>query len=128
MRCYCLNDKCDFNKNRLRLNPKTKSADTEVCLPILTVDSDIYNWCPSLLISTVDKFAQIAYNSNVGNIFGKINKFCHQHGFRNTDKEKNGGHKETKKIAPSHTYFTIENLPLSPIQVRLKPAIKFFFK
>ena len=110
MRCYCLNDKCDFNKNRLRLNPKTKSADTEVCLPILTVDSDIYNWCPSLLISTVDKFAQIAYNSNVGNIFGKINKFCHQHGFRNTDKEKNGGHKETKKIEPSHTYFTIENL------------------
>ena len=110
MRCYCLNNKCDFNKNRLRLNPKTNSADTEVCIPILTVDSDIYNWCPSLLISTVDKFAQIAYNSSVGNIFGKINKFCFQHGFRNTEKEKNGGHKDTKKVEPTHTYFTIPNL------------------
>ena len=108
MRCYCKNGKCFFNKNHLRLNPKTNSSDTEVCIPILTVDEDIYNWCPSLLISTVDKFAQIAYNSKIANLFGKVNKFCFQHGFLNNGKTDD--HKQGRKVENKHTYFTISNL------------------
>lgn len=108
MRCYCNNKKCFFHKNNLRFNPKIKSSDTEVCIPILTVDDDIYRWCPSLLISTVDKFAQIAYNSKIAKIFGKVNKFCLQHGFLNNLKE--GDHKKDKVIGEEHTYFPIPNL------------------
>lgn len=39
-------------------------------LPVLTVDDDIYEAAPSLLIGTVDKFAQIARNARSGSLFG----------------------------------------------------------
>ena len=46
------------------------------CLPILVVDEDIYKWCPSLLISTIDKFAQISWRENIGSLFGKTDAYC----------------------------------------------------
>ena len=39
-------------------------------LPFLTVDEQIYDEVPSLLIGTVDKFAQITRNERCGNLFG----------------------------------------------------------
>jgi hypothetical protein len=39
-------------------------------LPVWTVDEDVYRVCPSLLISTVDKFAQIVRNSATTVLFG----------------------------------------------------------
>ena len=38
--------------------------------PVWTVDEDVYRACPSLLIGTADKFAQIARNPNTGRLFG----------------------------------------------------------
>ena len=42
-------------------------------LPVLTVDTDIYRDPPSLLIGTVDKFAQIVRNKRSGSLFGFVN-------------------------------------------------------
>jgi hypothetical protein len=42
-------------------------------LPVLTVDTDIYRKPPSLLIGTVDKFAQIVRNPNTSALFGISN-------------------------------------------------------
>ena len=39
-------------------------------MPIWTVDDDIYRIKPSLIIGTIDKFAQITRVSETGNIFG----------------------------------------------------------
>lgn len=39
-------------------------------LPIWTVDQDIYRELPSLIIGTIDKFAQIARNKATGGLFG----------------------------------------------------------
>ncbi len=39
-------------------------------IPVYTVDEEIYKELPSLLIGTVDKFAQIARNSNAVRLFG----------------------------------------------------------
>lgn len=39
-------------------------------LPVWTVDSDVYRERPSLVIATVDKFAQIARNVMTGSLFG----------------------------------------------------------
>ena len=39
-------------------------------LPVWTVDDDVYRECPSLLISTVDKFAQIVRNADTTVLFG----------------------------------------------------------
>ncbi len=39
-------------------------------LPVLVVDEDIYHLPPTILIGTVDKFAQIAWEDRVGRLFG----------------------------------------------------------
>jgi hypothetical protein len=39
-------------------------------LPILVVDEEIYETPPSIVIGTVDKFAQIAWDDRVGRLFG----------------------------------------------------------
>ncbi len=39
-------------------------------MPILVVDDELYATPPTLLIGTVDKFAQIAWDDNVGRLFG----------------------------------------------------------
>ena len=101
LRAYCKNKKCFFHKNN------RGSAGSEVCIPILTVDEDIYKWCPSLLISTVDKFAQITWNEKISSLFGRVNKFCTKHGF--LDNVKSNDHKKSKGTG-EHAYFSIEKL------------------
>lgn len=39
-------------------------------LPIYTVDDDIYEYTPTLVISTVDKFARIVWEERAGRLFG----------------------------------------------------------
>ncbi|HEY9723618.1 MAG TPA: helicase-related protein [Oscillatoriaceae cyanobacterium] len=39
-------------------------------MPIVVIDEDIYETPPTLLIGTVDKFAQIAWDDRVGKLFG----------------------------------------------------------
>lgn len=53
IRC-CNNHDCDFHNH----------------LPIYVVDDDIYETMPTLLLSTVDKFARITWEERAGNIFG----------------------------------------------------------
>lgn len=40
-----------------------------ISLPVFTVDEDIYRECPTLLIGTADKFAQIARKSKINDLF-----------------------------------------------------------
>ncbi len=101
LRAYCKNKKCFFHKNN------RVSSGHEVCIPILTVDEDIYKWCPSLLISTVDKFAQITFNEKISNLFGKVNKFCNKHGFLDNLKTKDHTKSHGTEV---HPYFSIEKL------------------
>lgn len=53
-----------------------RCADNETCefhngLPIYVVDEDIYRERPTLLISTIDKFARIAWEENSRYLFGE---------------------------------------------------------
>ncbi len=70
-RIYCPNKTCAFSKK----------MDGDMGLPVLVVDEDIYKRCPSLIIGTVDKFAQIAWKWETGAIFGRVNRRCEKHGF-----------------------------------------------
>lgn len=54
----CRNDDCEFAKNGGEL-------------PILTVDEDVYGQRPSLLIGTIDKFAQVVRKAQTERIFGR---------------------------------------------------------
>ena len=56
-----------------------REANSE--LPVLLVDEEIYRECPSMLIATVDKFAQMPWNGEVASIFGKVDRECRHCGF-----------------------------------------------
>lgn len=50
-------------------------------LPVLVVDEDIYRHPPSLLIATVDKFAQMPWKGETQMLFGQVSGLCPRHGF-----------------------------------------------
>ena len=48
----------------------------------MVVDEDIYRRLPSVLIATVDKFAQMPWNGRTEMLFGQVDGVCERHGFR----------------------------------------------
>jgi hypothetical protein len=58
-----------------------KNSPTEG-LPVVVVDEEIYRRLPSLLISTVDKFAQMPWNGATQMLFGQVDAYCERHGFK----------------------------------------------
>lgn len=75
-KCPWCGKKIDLNGYEIKdgtLN--IRCADNPECefhygLPIYVVDDDIYRVCPTLLLSTIDKFARIAWEENTRNLFG----------------------------------------------------------
>lgn len=61
-------------------------------LPLLLVDEEIYRRPPAMLIATVDKFAQMAWQGPVQTLFGQVTGFCPRHGFRSPELEDTNSH------------------------------------
>ena len=61
-------------------------------LPVVVVDEEIYRLLPTLLIATVDKFAQMPWKGEVQMLFGQVNGYCDRHGFRSPDLEDKDHH------------------------------------
>jgi hypothetical protein len=53
----------------------------ELGLPILVVDEEIYRYPPSLVIATVDKFAQLPWKGETQALFGQVSRRCSRHGY-----------------------------------------------
>ncbi len=62
---------------RMVIECPSTSCDYRSGLPVHLVDSDIYRERPELVIATVDKFAQMAWNGAIANIFGRANSGDH---------------------------------------------------
>ena len=60
-------------------------------LPILTVDEYLYRMPPSLLIATVDKFAQLPWRGEAGALLGRVEQRCDRHGYRHPDMDAQTG-------------------------------------
>ncbi|QDU88400.1 hypothetical protein Pla175_17760 [Pirellulimonas nuda] len=82
---------CIFSKRQAR----------EEGLPIVVVDEEVYRRLPTLLIATVDKFAQMAWKGEVQMLFGQVNGYCDRHGFRSPEVEEATQHPKTKSGAPA---------------------------
>ncbi len=54
-------------------------------LPVLVTDEEIYRLTPSLIIGTVDKFAQLPWKASTGSLFGVVDQKCARHGWMNPD-------------------------------------------
>lgn len=55
---------------RFRCPDEGCAFGTKANMPVLVVDDEIYSTPPTLLIGTVDKFAQIAWHQEAGRLFG----------------------------------------------------------
>ncbi|TGN73465.1 helicase [Bradyrhizobium yuanmingense] len=66
----CCNPLCELTEN----------ASPGVGIPAVVVDDEIYRLCPSLVIATVDKFAQLAYNGRTQSLFGRRDRWSETFG------------------------------------------------
>lgn len=76
-------------------------------IPAITVDENIYNRLPSIVIGTVDKFAMLPFNPRIGMLLGHVERFCPNHGFLcRTDGNHSASHRDgvqtrsTKRLLP----------------------------
>ena len=67
---YCPSYGCSFG-----------AANSELGLPALLVDQEIYRDPPTLVLATVDKFAQMAWNGRIRSLFGRVDRRCPKHGY-----------------------------------------------
>lgn len=74
---FCTNTKCHFHISieDFKLNKNEDEKINEKSLPIYFVDENIYIHKPTLLFSTVDKYAQLAWNDNVFKLFNYDDNF-----------------------------------------------------
>lgn len=49
-------------------------------LPIYVVDDDLYRYLPTIVVSTVDKLAQLGQNRRFAQLLGRIEFYCPKHG------------------------------------------------
>jgi hypothetical protein len=70
-------------------------------LPVVVVDEEIYRRLPTLLIATVDKFAQMPWKGEVQMLFGQVNGICDRHGFKSPEIEDSTFHPKSKSGLPS---------------------------
>lgn len=61
-------------------------------LPVMVVDEEIYRRPPSLLIATVDKFAQMPWKGETQMLYGVVTGMCPRHGFMSPEIEDTGNH------------------------------------
>ncbi|WP_201352062.1 DISARM system helicase DrmA [Hydrogenimonas urashimensis] len=76
--------KCDFSRRR----------SPGIGVPVVVVDEELYRRPPSMLIATVDKFAQMAWKGEVRTLFGKATMECPRHGLIAPDSLHCGDHRK----------------------------------
>ncbi|TVZ24099.1 helicase-like protein [Dokdonia sp. Hel_I_63] len=74
---HCTNSKCHFylSDKDFLLNKLESQKIDEFSLPIYYVDEDVYRHRPTLLFSTVDKYAQLSWKKEVFRLFNFNNDF-----------------------------------------------------
>lgn len=68
---YCLDKDCIFYK----YSPK------KMKIPVFLVDEEIYAKCPTIILSTVDKFARLPWAVETNALFGRVDRVCSRDGY-----------------------------------------------
>ena len=88
VKIFCVDDDCDFAPgNEFGLDG----------IPAHTVDDQVYRRTPSLVIATVDKFAQMAWNGRIQSLFGRVQRRCERHGYISTGEDHPRSHNANKR-------------------------------
>ena len=86
VKIHCADDNCMF------------SLKTGRTIPVYLVDEEIYAKCPTVIISTVDKFARLPWSEKVGLLFGRTNRFCDRCGHIAIGEKHYGKHNADTKV------------------------------
>ncbi len=72
--------------------PFSRRQSPDEGLPVVVVDEEIYRRLPTLLIATVDKFAQMPWKGETQMLFGQVNGYCPRHGYRSPEIDDSDSH------------------------------------
>ena len=84
--CPICKGKIDTIYNREKKSLEHKCIECGNVLPLYIVDDEIYRFLPTVLVSTVDKFATISLKYGFRNILGGSKYRCPKHGFSYNNK------------------------------------------
>jgi len=68
---YCSDNTCLFYKYK----------QGRMAIPVYLVDEEIYAKCPTIILSTVDKFARLPWDVRTNSIFGRVDRYCSRDGY-----------------------------------------------
>jgi hypothetical protein len=72
--------------------PFSRKQSPDEGIPIVVVDEEIYRRLPTLLIATVDKFAQMPWKGETQMLFGQVTGHCPRHGYRSPEVQDTDSH------------------------------------
>ena len=87
---YCSDRDCEFYKYR----------DGRYPMPVYLVDEEIYGKCPTIILSTVDKFARLPWDVSTNALFGRVDRKCSRDGYVAIGAE-HGKHNRTESLPTS---------------------------
>lgn len=100
---YCADNNCLFYKYK----------QNRIALPVYLVDEEIYAKCPTIILSTVDKFARLPWDVKTNSIFGRVDRVCIRDGYVAIGDE-HSKHNKTQEL-PAST--------ITPIKPFLPPEL-----
>lgn len=68
---YCSDKDCMFYRYK----------ENRIPIPVYLVDEEIYGKCPTIVLSTVDKFARLPWEVNTNALFGRVDRKCSRDGY-----------------------------------------------
>lgn len=68
---YCSDRDCMFFRYK----------NDRIPIPVHLVDEEIYGMCPTIILSTVDKFARLPWDVNTNALFGRVDRKCSRDGY-----------------------------------------------
>ncbi len=97
---------CEFTERR---NPNYG-------LPIVAVDEQIYREPTSLLIATVDKYAQLPWNGATSHLFGRVFARCERHGYKHQDISATVCGADQHRAEPKFNLPAAKTVPVGPLR------------
>ena len=88
---FCSDRNCQFYRYKNDRMP----------IPVYLVDEEIYAKCPTIILSTVDKFARLPWDVNTNALFGRVDRKCSRDGYVAIGLE-HGHHKKTASLPACH--------------------------
>ena len=74
--------------------PFSRAQSRDEGIPAVVVDEEVYRLLPDLVVATVDKFAQLAWNGQAQMLFGQVDSMCSRHGFRSKETVDTDSHRK----------------------------------